>query len=94
MKSFFPVFLLSCSFALGQTKVDLPPDFRERAFQHVQDLVSFGIRNAGTKSEQQTVDYLLDFYKNLQLNPRIDTFGFEYFSAKNISVLVSNDWTK
>jgi hypothetical protein len=90
MKSFFPVFLLSCSFALGQTKVDLPPDFRERAFQHVQDLVSFGIRNAGTKSEQQTVDYLLDFYKNLQLNPRIDTFGFEYFSAKNISVIVDD----
>jgi len=88
MKPFFLVFLLSCSFAFSQTRLELPPDFNERAFQHVQDLVSFGIRNAGTKSEKLTVDYLLDFYKDLHLDPRVDTFGFEYFSAKKISVKV------
>jgi hypothetical protein len=89
MKSFFLVFLLPCFSAFGQTKVELPADFKEKAFQHVQDLASFGIRNAGTKSEKLTVKYLMDFYKNLQLSPHIDTFGFEYFSARSIIVFVN-----
>ena len=90
MKPFILIFLLPCFSAFGQTKVDLPVDFKEKAFQHVQDLVGFGIRNAGTKSEKQTVEYLMDFYKKLHLSPQTDTFDFEYFSVRSITVFVDD----
>ena len=90
MRSLILIFLLACCSVSGQTKIELPAGFKEKTFQHVQDMVGFGIRNAGTESEKQTVGYLLDFYKKLHLNPQIDTFGFEYFSAGSITVFVND----
>jgi len=83
---FLQVFILTCLLAEAQTEVSLPADFSEKAYSDVQDLVNFGLRNAGTKSEQQTVNYLLDFYKGLKLQAEVDTFGFDYFSAGSVLV--------
>ncbi|MCX6280460.1 MAG: M28 family peptidase [Bacteroidetes bacterium] len=74
--------------AFSQASLVLPAGFKENAFTHVSDLAGFGIRNAGTKSEQLTLNYLLGFYKNLGLSPQTDTFNFEYFSADDILVFV------
>ncbi len=83
---FLQVFILSCLLTEAQTEVRLPADFSEKAYSHVQDLAGFGLRNAGTKSERLTVNYLLDFYKGLKLEAVADTFCFDYFSAGSVLV--------
>jgi len=92
LRSILSIIVILLTFlSFGQTKPELPGDFKEKAFAHVKDLAGFGIRNAGTESENQTIKYLFDFYKNPGLKPQIDTFNFDYFSADDISVFVNGE---
>lgn len=88
--SFSILILFQFLISFGQNRLGLPDDFKDNAFKHVQDLVSYGTRNAGTKSEKLTISYLMDFYKGLNLTPKIDTFYFEYFATKNIDVIIND----
>lgn len=86
----FVVLIVSFTRLPGQKLVSLPSDFKENAYSHVSHLASFGIRNANSKGETETIRYIRDHFTSLNLDCQIDTFEFQGYVAADIQVLVDN----
>lgn len=86
--TFVILFWVMVTATFAQDLVTLPAGFKDRAYVHVCNLASFGIRNAGSSGEAKTIAYLNNYFTALNLETKIDTFGFQFFAAKDINVFI------
>jgi len=91
MKFYTLAFLgLSFSNIFGQELIKLPNEFKDNAYNHVKQLSGFGIRNPETKGGIETINYLVKYFRDLNLQPVKDTFQFNCFVAKKINLILAN----
>lgn len=76
--------------AFAQDLVTLPAGFKDRAYDHVSNLEGFGVRSAGTTGETKTMAYLNNYILSLHLEPKIDTFYFQSYTAKDMHVIAGD----
>ena len=74
----------------GQGLIELPNEFKDNAYSHVKKLTDIGIRTVGSEGESKTVNYLVNYFRDLNLKPVIDTFNFQGYVAKDIALYINN----
>lgn len=67
--------------------VHLSNDFKDKAYQHAENLTGFGIRNAGSSGVVKTVAYLKDYFASLNLQTKVDTFRFQSWERSERTTL-------
>jgi hypothetical protein len=73
--------------AVGFTVADsFPPDFAERAFEHIEYLAALGPRRVGTPAEIETIQYLTRQFETMGLDTRVEWFEFESYRIERVVV--------
>jgi hypothetical protein len=88
------IFLLIYALCLSQPEgqsAQWPPDFKERAYSHIEKLVSLGIRAAGTDQEARAIQYIKENFEELGLDTRVEPFEFETFVIDKIDLQVGQE---
>ena len=73
-----------CFSQTSTARETLPPDFKEKAFQHIQNLAGFGIRTSGTENEAKSLDYINKCFAGAGLDVSVEPFEFETFVLDKI----------
>ena len=66
------------------TQKILPSDFVDRAMSHIVHLAVMGHRQAGSKNDKKTIQYLKEQFEDMGLEVEIQTFEFESFEYSNL----------
>lgn len=74
------------SSVLPYEQLDLPEDFQEKAYEHVQNITSFGVREAGSDAEASTIDYILKYLGQSGIEAKKEEFRFQYYNLKKVSI--------
>jgi hypothetical protein len=64
-------------------------DFGTKASVHVKQLCNFGVRIVGSKAEKKTIDYLVDQFRENEMNVRLDTIVYKNYKLENRSVFIN-----
>jgi Iap family predicted aminopeptidase len=90
----FVFFFLISVFCLSQPAGQsgkLPPDFKEKAFSHVEKLASLGTRAAGSANEAQAIRYIKEIFEKTGLDTHVEPFEFETFVIDKIDLLIGRE---
>jgi Iap family predicted aminopeptidase len=87
---FFLISVLCLSQPAGQSG-KLPPDFKEKAFSHVEKLAGLGIRAAGTEKEAEAIQYIKENFEKAGLVTRVESFEFETFVIDKIDLQIGQE---
>jgi len=84
-------FLLLFSYSLNvhSQELNLPADFKEKAFRHIKNLCDFGVRTTGSKNEEKTIKYIKKHFKNIGLKTIVEPFEFESFEISKITFKIA-----
>ncbi len=72
--------------ALTYEQLDLPKDFKENAYEHVEKIASFGIREAGSDAEAAADEYIIKCLKQSGIEAVKEQFYFQYYNMGKVSV--------
>ena len=64
-------------------------DFGEKASVHVKKLCDFGVRIVGSDAEKNTVDYLVEKFKENGMDVSLDTIMYKDYKLENRSVFLN-----
>lgn len=70
---------------------ELPPDFAGQAMTHVEALVRFGPRAAGTPNEARAARYVAGRFREMGLRVDIEPFTFESFEVSHVQAKVGGE---
>ena len=63
---------------------EIPTEFGESAFQHLAQLVSFGVRSAGSENERRAIDYVKTELEQTGLQVTVEPFEFSGFEWREV----------
>ena len=69
-------------------------DFGTKASVHVKQLCDFGVRIVGSEAEKKTIDYLVDQFRENEMNVRLDTIVYKNYKLENRSVFINGQKMK
>ena len=87
-------FILSCYSQNKQNISDLPPNFGDQCYKHIEELASYGIRAAELPSETKTINYLSTKLTESGIKVSVDTFKYKYFKYDSAIVKFNNEIIK
>jgi len=74
---------------LKSQEINLPANFKERAFEHVKNLCDFGVRTTGTKNEVKAINYIKNQFKKIGLKTTVEPFEFESFEISKTTFKIA-----
>jgi hypothetical protein len=87
-------YILNCYSQNKQSLSDLPPNFGDKCYKHIEELASYGIRAAELPSETKTINYLSAKLAESGIKVTVDTFKYKYFKYDSAIVKYNNEKIK
>ena len=93
MKSILTIILtfLISVYCYPQDNKDLPANFSDTCFKHIQELASYGVRTNQLKSGLQTINYLSSKFEEYGIDTKIDTFYYKKFEYDSTVVYLNEE---
>ena len=82
--------VISCYSQKTNGLSNLPSDFGNQCYAHIEELASYGLRRANLKSESKTIGYLKTKLAEAGVEVSVDTFSYNYFNYDSAIVLHNN----
>jgi hypothetical protein len=77
-------------YSQNENNHNLPSNFGDICFKHVEELASYGIRTSGQKSELKTISYITSKFKEYGLIASIDSFNYKSFKYDSATLYIDN----
>lgn len=77
--------------SISQDYKDIPEDFGDNAFKHIEKLCDFGIRGHDRPAGIITINYIKEQFEKNGLIGKIDTFNFGGVMLKNRKIKINGD---
>jgi len=83
--------LLLCIASIACSQNEFPNDYKEKTFEHIEKLSSYGIRNGESDAGKKTIKYITKHFESAGLETSIDTFTFKSFTLDSSIVKIGEN---